>query len=234
MARAHAPLSARWQSACRGPCGASFTVSNGERYQCASHINGDACDNSLSVRRLLVESRILEGVKADLRDPAIISEIEDRLQRALNARPKAKANSAPRIAELKAEIGNLVSAIANGLLKASPALAMRLSTAESELARLEAECAAPRPIRIGLIVPRVAERALAIVERLEEPLGHDPERSRVALIEAIGPAITLQPDESRKFLWAEYGLEAVPLLAAAAGSELMVAGAGFEPATFGL
>lgn len=102
---------------------------------------------------------------------------------------------------------------------------MRLSTAESPLARLQAELAAPRPARTGLIVPRVAKRALAIVERLEEPLGRDPERSRAALIDAIGPKITLHPDESRKFLWAEYGLEAVPLVAAAIGSELMVAGA---------
>jgi hypothetical protein len=53
---------------------------------------------------------------------------------------------------------------------------------------------------------------------LEEPLGRDPERSRAALIDAIGPKITLLPDESRKFLWAEHGLDAVPLVAAAIGA----------------
>jgi site-specific DNA recombinase len=207
-----------------GICGASFTLSNGERYQCASHINGNACDNSLSVRRLLVESRIRNSVKADLLDPVILAEIENRVRRALDTEPKEKSNSAQRIPELQAEIGNLVGAIANGLLKGSPALAMRLSTAESELARLEAERLTSRPPRTGRIIPHLAERALAIVARLEEPLGHDPERARTALMEAIGPKIMLLPDESRKYLWADYGLESVPLVAAAVGSELMVAG----------
>jgi site-specific DNA recombinase len=209
-----------------GVCGASFTVSNGERYQCASHINGNACDNSLSVLRVLVESRIRESVKADLRDPAIIAEAERRAHLALNARPKAKANSAPRIAELQREIGNLTDAIAAGLLKSSPALGKRLNAAESEFARLEADRIAP-PARVGRIAPRIAEHFLALVERLEQPLGRDPERSRIALTQAIGPKITLLPDVSRKYLWAEYGLETVPLMAVAAGSELMVAGAGF-------
>ena len=43
-----------------------------------------------------------------------------------------------------------------------------------------------------------------------------------------------KPDASSRFLWAEYGLEGERMLAAIGMQEIMVAGAGFEPATFGL
>ena len=51
------------------------------------------------------------------------------------------------------------------------------------------------------------------------------QRARAALTDAIGSRITLQPDESGKFLWAEFGLETVPLLVAMVMPEIMVAGA---------
>jgi hypothetical protein len=87
----------------------------------------------------------------------------------------------------------------------------------------------------GMILPRVAERCRALVGRLEEALTKDPERSRIALRDIVGDEIKLEPDESGKFLWAEFGLESLSLVAKAAGSSInLVAGAGFEPATFGL
>ena len=52
-----------------------------------------------------------------------------------------------------------------------------------------------------------------------------PLHSRSALVQAIGERITLTPDESGKFLWAEYGLETAPMLVALGVSEIMVAGA---------
>jgi hypothetical protein len=76
-------------------------------------------------------------------------------------------------------------------------------------------------------VPRIGERYLALVERLAEHLGRDPEHARPALVEAIGERITLTPDVSGKFLWAEYGLESAPMLVALGVPEIMVAGAGF-------
>ena len=59
-------------------------------------------------------------------------------------------------------------------------------------------------------------------------LQRDPERSRAALIEAIGLQIVLRPDDSRRFLWAEYGLEEQRLVAAVGMPEIMVAGGCFE------
>jgi hypothetical protein len=62
---------------------------------------------------------------------------------------------------------------------------------------------------------------------LEEGLRSDPELARAALTDAIGSRITLEPDESGKFLWAEFGLETTPQLVAVGLPEFMVAGARF-------
>ena len=47
-------------------------------------------------------------------------------------------DNSSRIRELEQEIGSLTGAIAGGLLRASPALAQRLSASEKELERLQA------------------------------------------------------------------------------------------------
>ena len=139
-----------------------------------------------------------------------------------------KANHGKRIAELQREIGNLTDAIASGMLKASPALAQRLQAAEAELARLDA---AQRATPAGLVVPDVRKAWASLIDRLEDVLSRDPEQGRQQLREVLEERIRLKPDETSKFLWADYALGIKALLPTA---EIMVAGAGFEPATFGL
>lgn len=140
----------------------------------------------------------------DLRDPAVIAEAERRFAKALAERTRPDPRAAARVAELGHEIENLVGAIAGGLLKASPALAKRLAAAEEELARLQAAQQVRAPV-IARIAPRSGERFERMAGDLELHMQRDPDRSRAALIEAIGPQIVLRPDESRKFLRAEYG-----------------------------
>ena len=70
--------------------------------------------------RTFVELRLLASVKADLRDPEIVAEVERRLMRALAAR-KPKTDSKPRVAELRGEIDNLTDAIASSTRRASAA-----------------------------------------------------------------------------------------------------------------
>jgi hypothetical protein len=128
----------------------------------------------------------------------------------------------------------LADAIANGLLKASPVLAKRLASAESELERLQSDQRRTKAPVAGRIMPNVRKVFLAIVYQLEANLKRNPERARASLADLFGEHVALEPDESDRFLWAEYGLGAVPMLAQAVGSEIMVAGVGFEPTTFGL
>jgi site-specific DNA recombinase len=197
-----------------GLCDAGMTMADDRAYVCASHKNGAACTNSIRVARTLAETRILTSVKHDLRDPAFVAEVERAFGLALAARTRLQKSgqSAARISELEREIGNLADAVAFGLLRTSPALAQRLAAAEAELAPLKL-ARQPRAEVIARITSRLDDRVLTMVGELEARLGRDPERSRLALIEAIGDRIVLSPDVSRRFLWAEYGLQGERVLA---------------------
>jgi site-specific DNA recombinase len=106
-------------------------LSNGHRYQCASHLNGDACAANLSVPRDRAERRILDSIEVDLFNPARLADLERRYRA---GETRAPVDHSQRIGELNQEIRNVSDAIAMGLL--SDALAARLRRAESERGRL--------------------------------------------------------------------------------------------------
>jgi hypothetical protein len=81
----------------------------------------------------------------------------------------------------------------------------------------------------------ISEHELNLITRLESAFRADPDGARGLPKELIVSGSTLAPDRSGRYLWAKFGDQEKPLLAATAGvSEIMVAGVGFEPTTFGL
>ena len=211
-----------------GKCGANYTLRDNKFYSCASWLNGKACSNKIGVRRDLVERLLLAEIKAGLASPVIVEHVRQELTRRL--RRKAPTVDKVRVQELEQEVGNLVDAIASGALRSSPAIAARLAAAESELERLNAS--APDNGPAVALLPRLDELFLQRVRELERTAERDPVRARQALLESIDTPIALHPVDG--VLEAEIGVR--PPLAVAAGhrQESMVAGAGFEPATFGL
>jgi len=209
-------------------CEAAFVLRNRTCYACATHWNGLACSNTINVSRDLVRDVVLSGIREDLRDPAITDEIERRFAAALRRQQQpATAADHKRVAQLQSEVDNCVSAITSGLF--SPALRAKLETAEAELARLQAQ-ARPAKRSTAILVPNVRSRIDGWLDRLEDVLTHDIERGRAELRGILGERIKLSPDESRKFLWADYSLGFVALIAPEANADLMVAGARFvEP-----
>jgi DNA invertase Pin-like site-specific DNA recombinase len=217
-----------------GVCAASFVLRNRFCYACASWWNGAACSNSINVSRALVQDILLQGFKEDLADPAVIEEFQRRVQAAVNAAMKPKADHGKRILELKREIENFADAIGAGLLRTSPALAQRLQAAEAELARVQSAQPAKRPT---LLVPNIRKRYLEMVGAVDQVLMEkDPDRGREELRGILGnERIKMLPDESGQFLWADYSLGLTALLPPGSiNADLMVAGVGFEPTTFGL
>lgn len=84
----------------------------------------------------------------------------------------------------------------------------------------------PREAARAIIAPDVRKRFIAMLDRLNDVLTTDPERGQAALRNVLGERITLLPDESGKFLWADYSLGIAPLLQnAGVGADLVVAGA---------
>ena len=67
-----------------------------------------------------------------------------------------------------------------------------------------------------------------MVDQLDVHLKRNPERARAILADILGDRVALEPDQSGRYLWANYGIGRMPLLTEALGADssvLMVAGA---------
>jgi site-specific DNA recombinase len=217
-----------------GECGSAMVVKGGKAnyYGCSANKLGGAhaCRNDLTVKRAIIEARLLAPIKTDLLSEEIVAEVERRYRKALERQP-TKPDEA-RLQQLRAEIDNLTDAIAGGALRASPALARRLAAAEQELATLTASAQVKRapatPLR-----PRVAERYQQMVRNLETALGKDTNRARAIIRELVGWEIKVVPNETREHLVAQLatGTEALVLKASGGGQTMSVPGIGLEPTT---
>jgi site-specific DNA recombinase len=214
-------------------CESTFVLSNGSRYQCATHVNGDACDVTLSLPRERAERIILNCVETDLFDPARLAEFEARYQTAASV----VVDNGPRIGKLKREIDHMIKAIAGGLN--SSALATELQAAEAELSTLQV--IVPAKISARRAAAESPEKRRA---RMLDRLRQGGEIARGVLQEVFPDSIWLQPSASGAFFWALFAdgvgqalfdwpdrLERFPIMEKSA---CMVAGVGFEPTTFGL
>ena len=191
-------------------CGGSFTLINGDRYGCATRVNGgrSACSNRLTVRRPLVESKILENLKSTLLSDDAIQEVSLRVRQLLRDRQREKAPEvdAARLKKLHEEVRNLTEAIATGALRSSPALAQRLATSEAELERLEA-ARAPAPElderRVVQMLPQLKTICRRAAENIEDLLSRHTGRARAEVQRFIGDRVLLYPAPSGEYLLAD-------------------------------
>jgi len=177
--------------------------------------------HDLSVPLPTVESRLLGPIKRDLFSDEMVAEVQRRYAKAMASRRERPSN-AGRIEQLKGEVANLVDAIAAGMLRSSPVLAQRLTAAETELARLEAQDAKPTAdvVQIPILLQ---ERYRHLVQGLETALARgEVNRARTLLRQLIGGEIIVQPSPARDYLPARVPAGTETLLSAAADSEIMV------------
>ena len=154
-------------------CGAGYQIGGAMHYVCSSYLNGgpSGCSNSARLHREKAEEGVLDGVRRQFLDPAVIDEAKRRARALIRARTTKPAQShAPRIKELQAQIENLADAIAQGVLRASPSIAAKLREAEDELGRLQAQSSAPPTADIERLVPRLAEEIERAVRELPKTL----------------------------------------------------------------
>lgn len=212
-----------------GHCGSSYAIAGRDVYKCSGHTSGGAalCTNDALLHREVVEAEVLAGIKRDLCSPVVIEEICRRVRAALRA-PKLKAvDHSARIAQLKAEIGNLADAIASGVLRASPTLAARLASAEDELTLLQSSQAAPTApvVDVVRLLADLPARAARAVDRLEETLAAgDVACARQEIRTHVG-SVTVEADEREIRLYSEQGHIAAALLRAV-GSTASLYGSG--------
>jgi site-specific DNA recombinase len=214
-----------------GCCGGAVIATSGRHYGCAARKDrGPAVCAGVTAHRAKVDTRLLATIREDLLSPEAIAELQATVKdllatRRCDAATQARAAKA-RMAEVDAEIHRLVDAIA--AIGISPALQTRLAQAESERAGLELEQYGQHDHAAAALIDGI-QRYRKLLSDLETTLATDPQRAREILRGMIAPATMIARD-GQVWVEMETGRAAI-----AVGLSLgLVAGAGFEPATFGL
>ncbi|WP_328285757.1 recombinase family protein [Magnetospirillum molischianum] len=231
-----------------GCCGGPFALRGQDRYGCSTHIMTGTCANSRTIRRDALEERVLIGLKDRLMAPeaaaeAIRAYVEETNRR--NHTRRADGETERReLDKIARTIKELVTQVEDG--GGSRAVMARLRELEAREDEINARLA-QAPADIPDIHPNVADIYVRKVARLAEALSHTDERDEAAdAIRSLIEKITLTPGPKRGQIDAVlYGdLAAIlewtaqnantPGLGGSGVSVSVVAGAGFEPATFRL
>lgn len=212
-------------------CGSKLIVSGPavKSYVCSSYKNGGraACSNSIYARKSVVESRLLESLKADLLSPdAVRTYVAEytKARKAAKQSPAGKTKAKPaKVARLDAQIAELENLLKAGRL--SPAVAgaaLAQARAEREALTAANDSAADRKeSKVARVFPEAAQELREQVGQLEQALT-DPRivgRARPIVHALLGGRVPVRPSESGDCLVAEVELSAVPLLRAA-GADL--------------
>lgn len=220
-------------------CGAAVVAINRERYGCSAHKDrGPAvCPSPLTIKREVLDKRLLAELREDLLCPEALADLQSEVATILTSMQREAAGGSDsaqrRMRSIEGEITRLVDAIAT--IGLSPALQARLKAAETERAELQTQLAAasasPAP---ATMISDITARYRRLVMQLQTVLEEEKDRDRTRqLLADIMGSVTIGRDEAGTYAEMEKPADRL-LLQAMGGSLGLVAGAGFEPTTFGL
>ncbi|WP_420420477.1 recombinase family protein [Pacificispira sp.] len=230
-----------------GACNGGFSKISKEHYGCSKARNKGTCENRLTVRRDQVEGLVLSALRNDLLTPEMVEIFVREFQQALNEELREK-DATRRLLEkekekIDHEIANLVEAIKSGISATSiREELLRLESRKIEVAN-ELDAAPPTTPRIH---PGIAADYKRRIENLADALNDASLREEAAqAIRSVIDEVRLTPKGGQLEieLVGEYGAlldlaqcrkEKNPRDDVRGLQTTLVAGAGFEPATFRL
>jgi site-specific DNA recombinase len=206
------------------------------------------CDNRLTIRRDEVEARVLKALEDKLLRQDLFDEFCDEFTREMNRlrmQHRANLTAAEReIERIEARRKKLIEMVMEGVAPSVVKDELNANAARRE--QLEAQLAAteePPP----LLHPEMARIYRTKVRELGKALEEPESRAEATeVLRGLVDAILLTPDEGRKGLQIELRGNLAAMLGATVQTKRspdsddlslqvsLVAGAGFEPATFGL
>ena len=233
-----------------GVCGGSYAIRGQDRYGCSNHVMNGSCANGRGIRRTVIEERVLAGLREKLMAPEAAAEAmrawaeeTNRLNRERRASSEADRQE---LAAVKKKMAAMIDVIEDGGYVRG--MVDRLQKLEARQDELEAQLAAA-PAAVPDVHPNVADIYRRKVERLAAALNNPGERDEAAAaIRGLIERIVLTPGVA----WGETDAKLVGDLGTIlewtgagdrrrqAGAQIpkmsvsVVAGAGFEPATFRL
>ena len=226
-----------------GSCDGGFSKISQHHYGCSTARNKGTCDNLLSIRRDIIESAVLDGLKEHLMHPecvkAFVSEYHTEMNRLAATQDTERDRLARDLTKTEHDIQKLINAIKEGVPGSAIKDEMRLlEDRRQELAHAMENA----PASIPRLHPNLAQLYRDKVDRLTEALNEDGSRTEAAeAIRALIEEVRLVPDAGSLKIELYGELAALINLANEhprskdTGVQVtMVAGVGFEPTTFRL
>jgi hypothetical protein len=181
-------------------CGADFTITGGTSYGCSSHHDGNACPNSIRVRRDRIEAVLLDPVNAKLLDPERIARIAKEMQDYYVERVRAKqaevAELPRELQELAARISRLKDRLRHGdpdLTADEPQAAIDRAEAKRRDLQQNQRGIADQPPKVLAMLPRAAELYRRQIARGLQGNPDAALKARIFLREWFGGKIRLEP-----------------------------------------
>src|SRR5580765_5483135 len=229
-----------------GICGAGFIMSGKNRLGCFGARDQGRCDNHLTIRRDEVEARVLSALQDKLLRQNLFEEFCEEFAREMNRlrmEHRAGLSAAAReIERIEVRRKKLIEMVMNGVAPSEVKDELNANAAKREELRATLAAAdAPPPLLHAGMADLYRQKVTALAHALEHP------ETRTEACEALRgliDAIVLTPNQGELRIELKGNLAA--MLGAAQNAKrspetgdlslqvVMVAGAGFEPATFGL
>ena len=234
-----------------GSCSGSVTIIGTNRYGCSTHQNRGngkrGCTNNKTISSDILETRVLEGLKNHMMDHELVAEYIKSYHSEMKKLTSQKDSN--RIAaekEYKANSGkidNIVEAIMDG--NNTPVLEAKSKELANRQRVLERKLSEPESSNVVVMHPTLPDQYQQTIKELQTALNSEDMRVEAGLIiRTLIDEIVLTPLEGR----GNIDIKIVGDLAAILGMgsttkntstnagvmKWLVAGAGFEPATFRL
>ena len=226
-----------------GCCGANYTMHSLTSYACSFNINrgSSVCSNNLRVPRKLLEKILLNTVQEELLSEEAINLFIEETTKVLadkGQQPESDYALARRnLNKAEKEVENLMNAIKAGIVTPTTKAALERAEAEYDKAKSSLGAAQRTKEALTSTLPDAAKRYRKIVSNLGMALESDISHARRCLESLLG-SIRLIPSSTGRHLEAELRHNPDGLVKLALNKEKfkvrLVAGAGFEPATFRL
>ena len=228
-----------------GTCGSNYIIAGKYSYACSKNLNHgqSICSNNIKIAKSLAEKTLLESIRTELWSKknlkCFIKETQELFNDANNHQTLISQQKA--LAATQKKIDNIMSAIVQGIV--TPTTKAALDEAEAAKVKLEKDIANSDKQNLTTLLPKAEEKYKELIDNLgnEGNIGKIQENIKTL----VGNDIILSPVEdsgNHRHLKAELNGNPMGLLAKATGNHgidvkrqlSVVAGAGFEPTTFGL
>nr|WP_113866468.1 recombinase family protein [Brenneria salicis]NMN91453.1 DNA invertase Pin-like site-specific DNA recombinase [Brenneria salicis ATCC 15712 = DSM 30166]RBP62697.1 DNA invertase Pin-like site-specific DNA recombinase [Brenneria salicis ATCC 15712 = DSM 30166]RLM30664.1 resolvase [Brenneria salicis ATCC 15712 = DSM 30166] len=198
-----------------GCCGGRISMVMTDRYACRNHLRKGICANSRTIRRDVIEARVLGGLKEKLVSSGAVAEAVRAYAKEtnrLNRDRRAQAETDQKaLQKIERAIVGIMAAIEDGLYQPSMKARMaELERGKSEIIARMAEA----PAAIPDVHPNIASVYRRNVERFTEALNYpDGGREAAETLRSLIGEIVLTPGPKRGEVHAELRGELMGILA---------------------